>query len=72
LLLRSLRADHFVAVRKIEGGPAPEVLEPEIKRARLLLISDQQKLHAHLARFGNAHDHLHEECRSLLAAGNHS
>jgi len=67
LLLRSLRADHFVAVRKVEGGPAPEALEPEIERARLLVISDKQKLHAHLARFGNAHDQLHEECRSLLA-----
>jgi argininosuccinate lyase len=69
LLMRSLRAENFVAVRKIEGGPAPEALEPEIKRARLLVIADRQKLHAHLARFANAHEHLREESRSLLASG---
>ena len=34
LLRRSLDAAHFVAVRKIAGGPALEALEPEIKRSR--------------------------------------
>jgi argininosuccinate lyase len=69
LLLRALRADHFVAVRKIDGGPAPEALEPEIKRARELAIADQQRLQAHLDRFENARKQLREETRLLLASG---
>ena len=69
LLLRALRAEHFVAVRKIDGGPAPEALEPEIKRAHELVIAEQQQLQAHLDRFRNAHEQLHEETRSLLASG---
>lgn len=69
LLLRALRAEYFVAVRKIEGGPAPEALEPEIKRARLQVIDDQQKLQAHLDRFRNAREQLHLETRSVLASG---
>jgi argininosuccinate lyase len=69
LLLRSLRADHFVAVRKIEGGPAPEALEPEIKRARKLVIADQQRLQTHLDRFENAREQLRKETRLLLVPG---
>jgi argininosuccinate lyase len=69
LLLRSLRANNFVAVRKIEGGPAPEALEPEIDRARELVIADQRRLREHLDRFRNAREQLREETRSLLAAG---
>jgi argininosuccinate lyase len=72
LLMRSLRAEHFVAVRKIEGGPAPEALDPEIQRARLLVIADRQKLNTQLARVTDAHERLHEESRSLLAAGDAS
>jgi argininosuccinate lyase len=68
-LVKAMSAAHFVAVRKIEGGPAPEALDPEIKRARLLVIADWQKLHAHLARFETAREHLREESRSTLASG---
>jgi argininosuccinate lyase len=69
VLVRAMRAEHFVAVRKVEGGPAPEALDPEIMRARLFVIADRQKLHAHLARLKNAHDRLREESSSMLPAG---
>jgi argininosuccinate lyase len=69
MLVRAMRAEHFVAVRKVEGGPAPEALDPEIKRARMLVIADRQKLHAHLARLGNARERLREESRSMLPSG---
>jgi argininosuccinate lyase len=69
LLRQSLRADHFVAVRKIDGGPAPEALEPEIKRARELVIADQQRLQGHLDRFEKAREQLHEQTQLLLVPG---
>ena len=68
LLERALQAANFVAVRKIDGGPAPEVLEPEIERARQLLISDRQKLQAHLDRFRGARERLREAARLQLAS----
>jgi argininosuccinate lyase len=64
VLVRAMRAEHFVAVRKVEGGPAPEALDPEIKRARLLVTADRQKLYAHIARFTSAHAQLREESGS--------
>ena len=69
MLVRAMSAEHFVALRKIEGGPAPEALDPEIKRARLLVTTDRQKLHAHQARFENARAQLREESKSILASG---
>jgi argininosuccinate lyase len=69
VLVGAMRAEHFVAVRKVEGGPSPEALDPEIKRARMLVIADRQKLHAHLARLRNAHERLREESRSMLPTG---
>lgn len=68
LLERALSAQHFVAVRKIDGGPALEALEPEIERARQLVTTDKRKLQAHLDRFSGAREHLHEAARSLLAS----
>ena len=69
VLVRAMSAEHFVALRKIEGGPAPEALDPEIKRARQLVTTDRQKLHAHQARFENAHTRLREESKAMLASG---
>jgi len=68
LLERALLAKHFVAVRTIAGGPAPEALEPEIERARQQLITDKQKLQTHLDRFSKAREHLHKAAKLLLAS----
>jgi argininosuccinate lyase len=68
LLERALLAGNFVAVRKIDGGPAPEVLDPEIERARQQLLADQQKLQAHLDRFRGARESLREAARLLLTS----
>jgi argininosuccinate lyase len=49
----ALRAANFVAVRRVEGGPAVEALEPEILRSREALIKDEQWLQEkrhHLAK----------------------
>jgi hypothetical protein len=35
----------------------------------MLVIADRQKLHAHLARLGNARERLREESRSMLPSG---
>ena len=56
-------------MRKIDGGPAPEALEPEIKRARELVIADQQRLQGHLDRFEKAREQLHEQTQLLLVPG---
>jgi argininosuccinate lyase len=69
VLVRAMSAEHFVALRKIEGGPAPEALDPEIKRARQLVTADRQKLHEHQTRFSNAREHLREESKTMLASG---
>jgi len=68
LLERALLAKNFVAVRKIDGGPAPEALEPEIERALQLVTKDKLKLQAHLERFSTAREQLHDAARSLLAS----
>jgi argininosuccinate lyase len=67
VLLKSLQAENFVAVRKITGGPAAEVLEPEIRRAQALLITDQQRLQQSIDRILQSREYLREEVRSLLA-----
>ncbi len=46
LLRRSLDAAHFIAVRQIPGGPAPQALDPELHRARTQLHDDETWLTA--------------------------
>jgi argininosuccinate lyase len=67
LLRKSLDAAHFVAVRKIAGGPAPEVLEPEIQRSRALLDVDAQWLKKRVDGFEAARERIRRATRELLA-----
>jgi argininosuccinate lyase len=62
----SLRAKNFVAVRKIPGGPAAEVLEPEIQRAREQLAADERWLNETKAKWESARAQMRQESDSLL------
>jgi len=62
----ALRAKNFVAVRKIPGGPAPEALEPEIRRAREQLSSDEGWLRRTEEKWATAREQMRQECDSLL------
>jgi argininosuccinate lyase len=66
LLRRSLDAAHFVAVRKIAGGPALEALEPEIKRSQGLLQTDAQWLKKYMDGFEDARERVRSATRELL------
>src|SRR5215469_14656204 len=62
----SLRARNFVAVRKIPGGPAPEVLEPEIQRAREQSTADERWLDGTTNKWSIARTRMRQESDALL------
>jgi argininosuccinate lyase len=66
----SLRAQNFVDVRTIPGGPSAIVLEPEILRARSQIASDQFWLEAAMTHRQNAHVLLRQQCEDLLRSQN--
>ncbi len=66
LLRRSLDAAHFVAVRKIAGGPALEALEPEIRRSQGLLQTDAQWLKKYMDGFEDARERVRSATRELF------
>jgi argininosuccinate lyase len=66
LLRKSLDAAHFVAVRKIVGGPALEALEPEILRSRRLLETDEGWLKQFTDGFEVARERIRSATRELL------
>jgi argininosuccinate lyase len=68
LLRRSLEAAHFVAVRKVAGGPALEALEPEIKRSQALLETDSEWLKKYMDGFEDARERIRRATRELLEA----
>jgi argininosuccinate lyase len=63
----SLRARSFVAVRKVPGGPAAEVLEPEIQRARERLSADQRWLDETHEKWSSAKAQMRQESDALLS-----
>jgi argininosuccinate lyase len=63
----SLRARNFVAVRKVPGGPAAEVLEPEIQRAREQLSADQRWLDETHEKWSSAKAQMRQERDALLS-----
>jgi argininosuccinate lyase len=66
-LRQALRAAHFVAIRRIPGGPAPEALDPEIERAGRQLGTDRVWLQSTLDRLADARQRICTETRELLA-----
>jgi argininosuccinate lyase len=65
-ILASLSAQNFVAVRRVPGGPASEVLEPEILRARGELTADERWLGDAEAHRANTRGLLRRESDMLL------
>ncbi len=65
-ILASLEAENFVAVRKVVGGPALPVLEPEIVRARQQVASDLSWLTLMRDRLQNAKVGLHKEVAEFI------
>jgi argininosuccinate lyase len=61
----ALSAKNFVAVRKIPGGPAAEVLGPEILRARDAVSGDQRWIRERRQRLADAQDAMRVECDRL-------
>jgi argininosuccinate lyase len=66
----SLRAQNFVDVRTIPGGPSAIVLEPEILRARSQIALDRSWLEAATKHRQNAHTILRQQCDELLRSEN--
>ena len=66
----SLRAQNFVDVRTIPGGPSAIVLEPEILRARSQIALDQSWLQAATKHLQHAHALLRQQCDELLRSEN--
>jgi argininosuccinate lyase len=62
-----LEAAHFVAVRKVPGGPALEALEPEIRRSRELLNTDTRWLKQQTDGFEDARGRVRSAAEELLA-----
>jgi argininosuccinate lyase len=67
-LRKALDAGYFVAVRKIPGGPAAEVLEPEIERSRELVERDAEWLKQQVEGFEEARRRVRSATRELLEA----
>jgi len=66
LLRTALTASNFVAVRKIAGGPAEEVLNPEIARAQEQCRCDRNWLDDRISRLQNARQRQQLDCSRLL------
>ena len=66
-LREALDPAHFVAIRKVTGGPAPEALAPEFERAGQQHSADLAWLTAERSRLAEAHQALHVEAERLLA-----
>ncbi len=67
VLRQALQAAHFIAIRRIPGGPAPEALDPEIDRAGRQLGTDRVWLQSTLDRLEDARQRIRTETRELLA-----
>lgn len=68
LLRKSLDAAHFVAVRKVAGGPALEALEPEIQRSRALLETDAGWVKRFTDGWDDARERVRSATREILEA----
>jgi argininosuccinate lyase len=66
LLRTALSARNFVAVRKIAGGPAEEVLNPEIARAQEQCRRDRNWLDAKITRLQDARQQQQLDCSRLF------
>lgn len=64
-LRNALDPAHFVAIRSIEGGPAPAALDPQLDRAKEQFDNDYAWLNAERAHIQAAQEALTEACGRL-------
>jgi argininosuccinate lyase len=62
----ALSARNFVAVRRVPGGPASEVLEPEVLRGRRRIALDERWLHHTEQKWASARALIREQNDALL------
>jgi argininosuccinate lyase len=62
----ALSAKNFVAVRRVPGGPASEVLEPEVLRGRARIALDERWLHHTEEKWASARALIREQNDALL------
>ena len=62
----ALNPDHFVRLRTVTGGPAPEALDPELARAAAQLGADGKWSQAERANLLAAHRQLERACHDLV------
>ncbi len=67
-LRTALDPDHFVRIRDVIGGPAPEALDPELARAVAQLHADRTWSDAERDHLHAAHQHLERACDKLMSA----
>jgi argininosuccinate lyase len=67
-LRNALDPDHFVRIRAVTGGPAPEALEPELARATLQLQQDKTWSEVQRENLAASHQQLQQECNDLIGA----
>jgi argininosuccinate lyase len=71
-ITEALSAQNFVAVRRIPGGPASEVLEPEILRAQAQISLDERWQRDTEQKWASARALMREETDALLRRANES
>ncbi len=64
-LRSALDPDHFIRVRRVPGGPAPEALEPELRRAEAQLETDGNWLLTERQRLLASREALELACDDL-------
>ena len=67
-LRTALDPDHFVRIRAVTGGPAPEALDPELARIAAQLQADRTWSEAEGSHLHAAHQQLDRACAKLVSA----
>ena len=68
-LLLALDARHFVEVRRIPGGPAPEAMRPALAQAAEQVAETRGWIDRKTAELAAYPVRIREECRTLLSSG---
>jgi argininosuccinate lyase len=53
-LARALSPEHFVAIRRTHGGPAPDVTDDALRQSRALLLTDRRRVEEQRASIATA------------------
>lgn len=64
-LQQALQPDHFIAIRRVAGGPSPEALAPELARSAAQLSTDGERAAAQRAHLATAQGELQHRFDAL-------